>query len=748
MSRILRRRLFVQGIVQGVGFRPWVHQLATSSGLTGFVLNSTLGVTIELEGPAEAQDRFSERFRDNLPPLAAVDSIRETALEPLGSAVFEIRLSEAATGEFVLIPPDIATCDDCIADFRDPSNRRYLYPFTNCTNCGPRYSIIGDIPYDRRNTTMSEFPLCAACSAEYHDPANRRFHAEPNACPDCGPSLELWTDGERVAVRAEAMARVRSLLAAGELVALKGLGGFHLACLASNGDAVRRLRDRKRRSDKPFAVMVRDIAVAERIAALTPEDRAALTSPRKPILLVERRPGTTGLAGEIAPGLEQVGLMLPYTPLHHLLFDGAPYDALVMTSGNLSEEPIACRNEDSHGILRPLASHFLLHNRDIRIRVDDSVVRTFESRERTLRRSRGFAPLPLDLGRPVRPVLACGGELKNTLCLTKDHYAVLSQHIGDLENLETFRVFEETLGHMKRFFRIEPELVAHDLHPGYLSTQYALSLPLPRIGVQHHHAHVASVMAEHHLDGEVIGIALDGTGYGLDGKIWGGEFFAGGLDGFERAYHFRYIPLAGGDQAVREPWRCALAYLRDAGVDPSFLADRVPPAAFAVVERMLERRLNTVDTSSCGRLFDAVAAILGIRREVNYEGQAAMQLEAAAQRGGTGESPYPFDFDGGIIDLRTTIRALAADRENVATAARRFHITIATVILEAALRMRRTYGLTRVCLSGGSFQNFRLLGLVAPMLRSAGFEVYLNALVPPNDGGLSLGQAAIACASS
>lgn len=738
LTSALRRRLFVQGIVQGVGFRPWIHQLARKYALTGYVLNSTLGVTIEIEGPEEAQQAFLSDFRDSPPPQAVVDHLQEEVLESAGFQSFEIRESRWEAGEFVLVPPDIATCDACLADFRDPKNRRYGYPFTNCTHCGPRYSIIQDIPYDRRFTTMSEFRMCAACEAEYHDPADRRFHAQPNACPECGPWVELRDHSRLLSERGSAIRQTRLLLEQGRIVAIKGLGGFHLACLATEDASVRLLRERKRRSDKPFAVMARDVDSAAKFCELTEQDRVALLSARRPIVLTRRRIGA-GLSPLLAPGLMQVGVMLPYTPLHYLLFDEAQYDALVMTSGNLSEEPIACRNEDTAGVLNPLADYFLIHNRRIQIRVDDSVVRPFEGRERTLRRSRGFAPHPINLGRPVNQILAVGGELKNVFCLTKDHYAVLSQHIGDLENLETLHVFEETLEHMKRFFRVEPQAVAYDLHPRYLSTRFALGLEgIRKFGIQHHHAHVAACMAENHLEGKVIGIALDGTGYGADGKIWGGEFLIADYLGFERFSHFRYVPLAGGDAAVREPWRSALAYADDAGVADGLQVDA---GKRKIVRQMIAGRVNTIETSSCGRLFDAVSALLGVRLEANYEGQAAMELEAIAV---DSDAFYTFDLSGGEIDFRETIRNLIKDRNQPDIAAGRFHATLAQVILKVAQQIRADRGLNRVCLSGGSFQNFLLLSKAVKLLRDSRFEVYLHAQAPPNDGGISLGQAACA----
>jgi hydrogenase maturation protein HypF len=741
----LRRRLLVQGIVQGVGFRPWVHQLAGSCGLSGYIFNSTAGVTIEIEGQEEALARFLESFRNHPPPLAVIAEVRVETLEAAGYTGFEIRESLTASSGFVLVPPDIATCDACMADFRDPANRRFGYPFTNCTHCGPRYSIIQDIPYDRRFTTMSGFRMCPACEAEYNDPSDRRFHAQPNACPECGPWVELWDHESILGSRAAAIAETRRRLEAGRIVAIKGLGGFHLACLASSEDSVRLLRERKRRSDKPFAVMARDLDVAEAFCQIGDADRAALTSMRRPVVLMPRRENA-GITNTVAPGIEWLGVMLPYTPLHHLLFDGADFEALVMTSGNLSEEPIASLNEEIEPRLYQLADDFLIHNRGIRTRVDDSVLRTFGGHERTLRRSRGYAPQPVDLGVAVEQILACGGELKNVFCLTKEHYAVLSQHIGDMENLETLEAFRETLEHMKRFFRIQPVAVAHDLHPGYLSTRFALALEgVEKIGVQHHHAHITSCMAENRLDGKVIGVAFDGTGYGTDGRIWGGEFQVCDYGGFERHTHFRYVPLAGGDTAVRQTWRSALAYLQDAGVDTEFLAEQVPEDAFRVVRTMLARGVNTIETSSCGRLFDAAAAIAGVRLCASYEGQGAMEMEALARRAARpAEDAYPFDMAGGELDFRETVRCMARDREHPGLLAGRFHHTLARAIAVVCTQIAASTGIRRVCLSGGTFQNFHLVGLTEDRLRKANLQVYLHSRVPPNDGGLCLGQAVIA----
>jgi hydrogenase maturation protein HypF len=728
--------------VQGVGFRPWVYQLAQRHQLGGYVFNSTLGVTIEVEGPDESLARFEAALRSEAPPLAELGPIRVERLASFGYRDFTIRDSEGAAGEFVLVPPDIATCPDCLADLRDPTNRRYRYPFTNCTNCGPRYTIIQEIPYDRPHTTMAAFRQCPACEREYHDPSDRRFHAQPNACPDCGPWVELWDRDRMLAQRTEAVDQTRKLLKDGAILAIKGLGGFHLACDATDDATLRRLRQRKLRSGKPFALMAASLEKIAEFCEASPEECAALSGTRRPIVLLARRP-MSRISTEVAPGAPTLGVMLPYTPLHHLLFEGGEFEALVMTSANLSEEPIAYRNEEVAARLHPLADYFLLHNRAIQTRVDDSVVRVFEGRERLLRRSRGYAPRPIELGLPAQEVLACGGELKNTFCLTKEHYAILSQHTGDLENLETLEFFQETLAHMQRFFRVTPRAVAHDLHPQYITTRLALAMPgIEKIGVQHHHAHIAACMAENGLREKAIGVALDGTGYGTDGRIWGGEFLVCDYLSFERRFHFRYVPLPGGDRAIRQPWRSALSYWNDAelaGVPP---LDSVPVTERRVVETMLASRVNTVDTSSCGRLFDAVSAMLGIRLESTYEGQAAIELEAAAAAGITDHYPYSVVAD--TIDFRETIRAIARDDSARGVRSARFHNTVSAAIAEACRRIRLAEGLSGVCLSGGTFQNAYLLSHTTQLLRAAGFRVFTHSAVPPNDGGLSLGQAVIA----
>ena len=720
-----RIQVRLRGIVQGVGFRPFVYNLAQRLKLAGHVLNDSSGLIAEVEGEHAAIEAFLEALQREHPPLAWIQDRAVTSLPPAGEREFHIRPSVAETGRFALVSPDIATCDACLADIADARNRRYGYAFTNCTNCGPRYTIIRDIPYDRPHTTMADFAMCDLCRSEYDNPADRRFHAQPNACPACGPALSASIE--------EAQRR----LADGQILAIKGLGGFHLACDARNTAAVGRLRARKRRSDKPFALMVGSPQAARELCVVDETAARALGGPRHPIVILPRCE-SAGLPEGIAPGNQTLGVMLPYTPLHHLLFRGAAFTALVMTSGNLSEEPIVVENRDAHERLSGVADWFLEHNRDIYMRADDSVVGVFESEERVMRRSRGYAPQTLDLGRDLPELLACGGELKNVFCLTKGTHAILSQHIGDLENYETLVFFEETLANLRKLFRVTPRAVAYDLHPGYLSTKYALGLAgLEKIGVQHHHAHIASCMAENGLTGEVIGVAMDGTGYGLDGAIWGGEFLLASYAGFTRRAHLRYVPLAGGDAAVRQPWRSALAYV---GAAP--FAGHVSEQRLRAVERMIATGTNTVMTSSCGRLFDAVAALVGLRHEANFEGQAAIELEAIVDP--SCEERYEFDIGGEELDFRAMMQRIVKERAAPSLVAARFHNTLAAAIHEMCLRMRRESGIGRVCLSGGTFQNMRLLALAARALRASGFELFLHRNVPPNDGGIALGQAMIA----
>jgi hydrogenase maturation protein HypF len=765
----IRRQLHVRGIVQGVGFRPFVYKLATSLGLTGFVFNSSSGVTIEIEGSAEASRKFIDRVQLDRPRLAEILELTVSEIGFLGSVGFDILESREEVGEFALVSPDAGTCEACWRDFGDPANRRFGYPFTNCTHCGPRYTIVQDIPYDRAKTTMSGFLMCESCKTEYSDPADRRFHAQPNACAVCGPSLCLVASGASPADCSFAekdslpvIRKARQLLREGKIVAVKGLGGFLLACDASNGAAVAELRKRKRRPAKPFALMARDLQGIRDICATSLEDEAALQHLRRPIVVLPRLssedPAAGGLPDVLAPGNNTLGIMLPYTPLHYLLFSDSPgspseFAALVMTSGNLSEEPIVVSNAEALLSLSGVADWFLLHNRDIATRVDDSVVRVFERRERVLRRARGFVPQTIDLGLELKQVLAVGAELKNTFCLTRGRHAILSQHIGDLENYETMTFFEETLEKMKYVFKVSPEAIAHDLHPGYRSTRMALASGIERrFAVQHHHAHIASCMAENHLDGKVIGVAMDGTGLGANGTIWGGEFLVADFAGFERRAHLRAVPLPGGDAAIRQPWRMALSYLRDSlGTqipDSVMCFQGISATQFKLVDTIISRRIHTLQTSSCGRLFDAVAALLEMGSEVTFEGQAAIALEMAADSRITDR--YEFDLQRGepmVVDLRQTMATIVRDvvaQRSVAEISARFHNTLSAAIVEVCCRIRKSDGLDRVCLSGGVFQNQLLLGLMAGQLRRLGFGVFLHAMVPANDGGISLGQAVIA----
>jgi hydrogenase maturation protein HypF len=772
ISSVVRRLIQVRGIVQGVGFRPFVYALAQSLSLTGHVFNTSAGVTIEVEGDPAAVDIFLRDLSANPPHLAELAGISVSEIDVHGDAAFSILPSFGQPGDFALVSPDAGTCDACWGDVGDPHNRRFGYPFTNCTHCGPRYTIIHSVPYDRASTAMADFTMCPACAAEYADPADRRFHAQPNACSVCGPSLALVGRGESIGPdlfagrdSLETLHKARALLHEGKILAIKGLGGFLLACDAANEAAVAELRKRKRRPAKPFALMARDLAAVRLLCEVSSDDEAALRHLRRPIVIMSRV-ATAPLADGIAPGNDTVGVMLPYTPLHYLLFSDSPdqaseFPALVMTSGNLSEEPIVVSNSEAMQRLDSVADWFVLHNRDIAMRVDDSVVRTFEGRERVLRRSRGYVPHTIDLGRTMSELVAFGGELKNTFCLTKGRHAILSQHIGDLENYETEQFFQETLTRMQSLFKVRPCAVAHDLHPEYRSTRMALASAIERkIAIQHHHAHIASCMAENHLDGEVIGVAFDGTGYGTDGCIWGGEFLVAGLGQFTRRAHLRYVPLPGGDAAVRQPWRMALSYLRDAFGSRSLphltCFESIPSSQLELVDAMLAKRIQTVDTSSAGRLFDAVAALLGLATEVTFEGQAAIALETAAGPEITGS--YPFDLHGGefsgevssdamILDLRATIvaivEAITAGRP-VAEIAARFHNTLCAAIVEVCCRIRISDGLPRVCLSGGTFQNLYLLRRTVVELRRRGFKVFLHATVPANDGGIALGQAVIA----
>ena len=738
-----RRRLRVSGIVQGVGFRPFVYGLATSARLGGFVGNDTDGVFIEVEGDAAALDRFASDIDALAPPAARVQRVESEDVPATGDTSFSIVASHHATTGTALVSPDLRTCDDCLAEMHDPGDRRNAYPFINCTNCGPRFTITERTPYDRPDTTMRPFPMCELCLAEYEDPADRRFHAQPNACPVCGPVVQS------VPSSVDPIGDSRRRVAAGEIVAVKGLGGFHLACDATSDHAVALLRERKGRVGKPFAVMVADLATAASIAMIDEAESRLLASRERPIVLVAKR-SDSGLSDAVAPGNGHIGVMLPYTPLHDLLL--APGDVWVMTSGNLAEEPIVTGNDEALDRLSGLADAYLLHNRDIYVPCDDSVVRILDGAEYPVRRSRGYAPFPVPLPFDVAPILATGGELKATFCLAAGRDGFMSQHIGDMENLETLDAFSRSVDHFTELFRIEPEAIAADLHPGYLSTKWADRHPLPVVKVQHHHAHIASVMAEHGINEQVIGFSFDGTGYGTDGAVWGGEILVADYEQFDRVGHLAPVPLAGGNAAVRQPARMALAHLQAAGI--AWSDDLAPVRHYTESERrtiatQIEREIHTVPTTSMGRLFDAAAALAGARQTVSYEAQAAIEFEALVDH--AEGSSYDFALtdtgDRIVLDPGPVLTAIVDDlREAVATGviAARFHTAVATMIVEAAERIRSRTSIATVGLSGGVFQNVTLTHAAAIALGEKGFSVLTHRLVPPNDGGLALGQAVIA----
>ncbi|CAA9403454.1 MAG: [NiFe] hydrogenase metallocenter assembly protein HypF [uncultured Rubrobacteraceae bacterium] len=759
-----RREVTVRGIVQGVGFRPFVYALARRHGLSGLVRNDAEGVRIEVEGAPRELDHFLSGIEEEAPPLAAVESVGWQPLAALGDRGFRIEESREGLRRRAFVSPDVATCDDCLAEILDPADRRHRYPFTNCTNCGPRFTITRSVPYDRATTTMSDFVMCPDCRDEYDDPSDRRFHAQPNACPVCGPRVRLLDRfGHELRVRpGDPISRTAQMLRGRAVVAIKGLGGYHLACDPFDAAAVRTLRSRKVRQDKPFALMARDLAQVRELCRVTSEEEDLLTSPVRPIVLLERR-AYDGVAEEVAPRQKTLGVMLAYTPLHHLLLrdTGIP---LVMTSGNNSDEPIAYRDEEAFEQLDDIADYFLVHDRPIHVRCDDSVFRIAAGETYPLRRSRGHAPAPLRLaGGFERHTLACGGELKNTFCLAKDHHAFPSHHIGDMENYETLRSFREGVEHFSRLFDVQPELVAHDLHPEYLSTKYARELEengLQAVGVQHHHAHVASCLADNEWpdDERVIGVALDGTGYGPDGAVWGGEFFEGSLhEGFVRRAHLEYAPLPGGSAAIRQPWRVALARLITLYGEEETL--KLPLAVVReagernvrLIARLVEHGLNTPPTSSAGRLFDAVAALVGVpgSGRATYEGQAAVELELAA--GGPVSRGYPFRLrpeagmwvveTGGILDGVVEDLLSGWERGEVSS---RFHRTMAEVVVVGCERIRDVGGAGAVALSGGTFQNLLLVNQVLECLSGKGFAVYRHRRVPTNDGGLALGQAVLA----
>ncbi len=758
-SRIRQRlRITVRGVVQGVGFRPFVYQLAKKHNLTGWVLNTSGSVEIDVEGGQSEADDFLAELKENHPPQARISFLEVSQFEPAGQTGFEIKQSLPKPDEYQLISPDLATCKECLEDFTDPGNRRFGYPFTNCTNCGPRFTIIEDIPYDRPLTTMKAFRMCPDCQAEYDDPNNRRFHAQPNACPVCGPSLWLTDAAGNNIKTYDFIGEATRLLKEGAILAIRGLGGYLLAADAENDEVVRRLRDRKRRPAKPFAVMLSGLDRVKEHCLITKAEEKLLTSPASPIVLLAWKEEST-ICQSVAPGLKYMGMMLPYTPLHHLLMHrmGRP---LIMTSGNLSEEPIASDNDEALKRLSGIADCFLQHNREIFSRYDDSVTMVVDQKSVILRRARGYAPYPVRLPFFVKQVLACGAEEKNTFCLTRDDNAFVSQHIGDMENEETLNHFEDTVRLYKKMFRIQPQLLAADMHPDYLATRWAQveveKTRLPLHYVQHHHAHIASCLAENGATEAVIGVALDGTGYGPDGHIWGGEFMIADYRTFERRGHFEYMPLPGGAAAIKKPWHIAAGYLYALLGEEAMTKHMtgLDSAELALIKQQVDKKLNTPLTSSCGRLFDAVSALTGVCTEINYEAQAAIELEMAALDEKT-EDAYPFSVGRDCrlkeIRLKDLFEAILNDIEKGVPASiisARFHKTLSHIIAEVCLEIAKESGLSTVALSGGCFQNRRLLGQTTDELLKCNLKVLNHRLVPANDGGISLGQAVIASYAS
>ena len=785
----VRRKIAVKGVVQGVGFRPFVYNLAKSLHLKGYVNNSSQGVTIEVEG--ESVETFVDRLTAEAPPLSQIMSVEVKPLPYHGYHDFRIMESEDE-GSFTLISADVSVCDDCFREMLDKSDRRYLYPFINCTNCGPRYTITESIPYDRPNTTMSAFTMCPACKKEYDNPGDRRFHAQPNACPVCGPQVELRVAGAKAGVNSgeNPIKETIRLLKEGKVVAVKGLGGFHIACDAANKKAVERLRLKKRKSNKPFAIMSPDIRTVKRFCEVSQEEEALLTSHRRPIVLLKKKGNL--LPDAVSPNNPSIGFMLPYTPLHYLLFhypldeedrglkpaavpkgqatgdhlQTANFDVLVMTSGNISEEPIVTDNDEAVSKLSDIADAFLLHNRDIFMRVDDSVTRVLDRRVTLndekgappiyfIRRSRGYVPDPVPLHDDGPEVLGCGADLKNVFTLTKGSFAVPSQHIGDMENYETLMFFEESLRNLKSVYRVNPEALAYDLHPMYLSTQWALRQEgIKKIGLQHHYAHVASVMAEKGIKDEVIGISFDGTGYGPDGTLWGGEFLIAGIKRFRRAGHFRYIPLPGGEAAVREPWRIAVSYIKDAAGDDAMtylksagLLDRHGRDRIKEILNIIDNRQFSPLSSGAGRLFDGISAMIGVCDKNTFEGEAAIALEAASRKDVGEDYPVNIKFKETMeVDFSLTvlriIEELAGGEEKGVVSAK-FHNTVVSAIMRVAEKLALTHSIKDVVLCGGVFQNMYLLERTVEGLRAKGLRVHVHEKVPTNDAGISLGQAYI-----
>ncbi len=738
-----RLRVYVRGAVQGVGFRPTVHRVATGLGLHGFVTNSTSGVEIEVEGRTDQVDRFVPTLLDQKPPRAIIQGLEFRRLDPVGHKGFEVRETDVRGPATTLILPDIATCADCLRELFDPSDRRCGYPFINCTNCGPRFTIIESLPYDRERTTMARFVMCPDCRSEYENPRDRRFHAQPNACPVCGPQLKLWDpSGGVFATREDALTAATDALRAGRIVAVKGIGGFHLMCDARNDAAVRALRGRKHREEKPFALMFPDLASVRGVCALSALEEQLLSTPEAPIVLLLRR-GSATICSSIAPGNPYLGVVLPYAPLHHLLMSALGFP-VVATSGNLTDEPIVTDEHDALDRLGEVADLFLVHDRPIARYADDSIARIVGGRPMLLRRARGYAPLPLARTASREAILAVGAHLKSTFAFSVEGQLVLSHHLGDLETPQALAGFHDVVKRLPGLYGFKPTTIAHDLHPDYASTQFAETLPGRHVAVQHHAAHVFACMADNELEGEVLGVSWDGTGLGTDGTIWGGEFLRVREGAFRRVAHLRTFPLAGGDSAAREPRRSGLGLLHEMEGDAAFtrpdLAVRLgfEPAELSVLRGMFRSGTGVARTSSAGRLFDGVAGLIGLRSRAAFEGQAAMELEFAAMEA-EDEASYPFTFAGEVVDWAPMIQAIETDRTAslpVGRIARRFHNTLAEMIVAVA----RREGLPRVCLTGGCFQNVVLAERGIHRLTATGFAPYWHQRVPPNDGGIALGQ--------
>ena len=751
------KQINIFGIVQGVGFRPFIFKLAKKHKLKGFVKNSSFGVEIESEGDKKNIAEFLKNIKKNAPPLSIITKISSKKIDFKNYKKFSILLSQKNAVQKTLISYDVAICNDCLKDIFQKKNRRFLYPFTNCTNCGPRYSIIEEIPYDRKNTSMKHFKMCKKCQKEYDNQENRRFHAQPNACEKCGPSVSLFSNNEKKIKTDNPIKKCAELLKKGKIIAIKGLGGFHLAVDATNNKAVQRIREKKNRKTKPLALMFKDIKTIKEFVFVNKDDEKFLTSTQKPIILLRKKNSfispSHSLSQAISPNNKYLGVMIAYTPLHQILF-WYNLKALVMTSGNKKDEPIVIDNDESFKTLKNIADYFLIHNRDIYIRSDDSIVRTINKKSMFLRRARGYVPVPIFLKKKHPTILALGGELKNTICFLKDRSAFLSQHIGDIENIKSFEFFKETISHMKKVIDIKPNIIAFDKHPDYLSRRYALKQKDKKlVEVQHHHAHIVSCMAENNIEGEVIGVAYDGTGFGEDGNTWGGEILITNEKKFLRKAHLNYMAMIGGDMAAKEPYRMAFALLYDAfgkdflNMDIPFLKnmDKTKQNFFL---KMVQKKINTPLTSGMGRLFDGVSSLLNIIHINTFEGEAPMSIEMIAKKSEKGF--YRYEFKNGktiIIKTAPIIKGIIKDilngeKNNVISA--KFHNTIVNFTLSLCLKIRKETSLNRVVLSGGVFQNIHLLKLFLEKLKKENFKLFFHTKVPTNDGGLSLGQSIIA----